>query len=81
MKKFKAKTVVGKAMELETNYKRSWEKLLECLELEVCLCNECIVDAIKNKDYSEAARVYENLCTTEWVLDEMNHIEKHGECL
>ena len=81
MKKFKGKTKASRSIELEANYKRSWEKLFGCLQLEVQLCNECMNDSIANKDYSEAARVYENLNTVEWVLDEMSNIEKHGECL
>lgn len=62
-------------------YELKWKMLMKCLQTEVKLCNKCIKDAVKRKQYDEAHDAWSDKTTVEWVLDEMENIEEKGTCL
>lgn len=61
--------------------KTNWDKLKECLEIEVKLTSNSIKKNLATKSYSEVNNMNENLAVVRWVLDEMEAIETTGECL
>jgi len=63
------------------NYKDKWNMLKTCLNFEVGQCQKVFKKALKDNDFTQVMTVVENQYTTEWVLDEMESIERKGTCL
>jgi hypothetical protein len=62
-------------------YKNKWNMLKECLRFEIGQCRKVFEKALKDKDFTQVMTVIENQHTTEWVLEEMENIERKGKCL
>lgn len=61
--------------------KGKWETLRKTFELEVKLVKQALKCSIKNSDYADCLDYNQQLKTMNWVLQEMEAIEKTGEAL
>jgi hypothetical protein len=62
-------------------YEQKWKMLKECLKSEVKLAENALKEALKGEYYTEANNINENLATVTWVIEEIDSIERNGECL
>lgn len=73
--------MIVKKIKVISDYKKKWETLKACLELEIKLGKGVIKNALKEKIYSTALVCESEISTINWILSEMEIIEGTGTTL
>lgn len=68
-------------IKIEPDYKKKWEILKKCLELEIKLISKSLIINQKEQNYPECLIDQEQILTINWILTEMEHIKETNKTL